>query len=63
LGYSSSRKAYRVFNKRTLVVEESVDVSFKEILLQEVSKDTSDFSVSRIITKDLVEDGATQEAP
>jgi len=63
LGYSSSRKAYRVFNKRTLVVEESVHVSFKEILLQEVSKDTSDFSVSRIITKDLVEDGATQEAP
>ena len=28
LGYSTSRKAYRVFNKRTLVVEESMHVFF-----------------------------------
>ena len=30
LGYSIHSKAYRVFNKRTLVVEESVHVTFDE---------------------------------
>ena len=30
LGYSASGKAYRVFNKRTLVVEESIHVVFDE---------------------------------
>ena len=30
LGYSNSSKAYRVFNKRTLVVEESMHVTFDE---------------------------------
>lgn len=30
LGYSSNKKAYRVHNKRTLVVEESIHVSFDE---------------------------------
>ena len=30
LGYSTSSKAYRVFNKRTLVVEESMHVVFYE---------------------------------
>ena len=30
LGYSSSSKAYRVYNKRTLVVEESMHVNFDE---------------------------------
>ena len=30
LGYSSSSKAFRVFNKRTLVVEESIHVIFDE---------------------------------
>ena len=30
LGYSTSSKAYRVFNKRTLVVEESMHVTFDE---------------------------------
>ena len=30
LGYSTSSKAYRVFNKRTLVVEESMHVVFDE---------------------------------
>ena len=28
LGYSSSSKAYRVFNKKTMVVEESIHVVF-----------------------------------
>ena len=30
LGYSNTSKAYRVFNKRTLVVEESIHVTFDE---------------------------------
>ncbi|KAF7112502.1 hypothetical protein RHSIM_RhsimUnG0222700 [Rhododendron simsii] len=30
VGYSTSSKAYRIFNKRTLVVEESVHVAFDE---------------------------------
>ena len=30
LGYSSISKAYRVFNKRTLVIEESMHVIFDE---------------------------------
>ena len=30
LGYSTSSKAYRIFNKRTLVVEESIHVVFDE---------------------------------
>ena len=30
LGYSTTSKAYRVFNKRTLVVEESVHAAFDE---------------------------------
>lgn len=30
LGYSNSSKAYRVYNKRTLVVEESMNVTFDE---------------------------------
>lgn len=31
LGYSSISKAYHVFNKRTLVIEESIHVIFNEI--------------------------------
>ena len=31
LGYSTHSKAYRIFNKRTLVVEESVHVNFDEL--------------------------------
>ena len=30
LGYSTSSKAFRVFNKRTMVVEESIHVIFYE---------------------------------
>ena len=30
LGYSASSKAFRIFNKRTLVVEESIHVAFDE---------------------------------
>ena len=34
LGYSSHSKAYRVFIRRTLIVEESVNVSFNEYILK-----------------------------
>ena len=30
LGYSNTSQAYRVYNKRTLVVEESIHVTFDE---------------------------------
>ena len=33
LGYSTSSKAYRIFNKRSLIVEESIYVVFDEFLL------------------------------
>ncbi|KAH9656139.1 hypothetical protein KPL70_022564 [Citrus sinensis] len=38
LGYSNSSKAYRVYNKRTLVVEESMHVSFDESNLSSTEK-------------------------
>ena len=33
LGYFTNSKAYRVFNKRTLTVEESIHVTFNEDIL------------------------------
>ena len=41
LGYSSTSKAYRVFNKRTLVVEETMHIEFDErdICSKDVSSD------------------------
>ncbi|KAH9685562.1 Integrase catalytic domain-containing protein [Citrus sinensis] len=38
LGYSNSSKAYRVYNKRTLVVEESMHVTFDESNLSSTKK-------------------------
>nr|KYP46043.1 Retrovirus-related Pol polyprotein from transposon TNT 1-94 [Cajanus cajan] len=38
LGYSTNSKAYRVFNKRTIVVEEFVNVVFDETNQQEIKK-------------------------
>ena len=40
LGYSTSSKAYRVFNKRTLVVEESMHVIFDKSNSLDPRKDT-----------------------
>ena len=42
LGYSTSIKAYRVFKKRTLVVEESIHVVFDESNSSYLRKDTED---------------------
>ncbi|KAH9697863.1 hypothetical protein KPL71_023789 [Citrus sinensis] len=39
LGYSNSSKAYRVYNKRTLVVEESMHVTFDESNLTSAEKE------------------------
>ena len=42
LGYSEHSKAYRVFNKRTLSVEESIHVVFKETNQTLLSRDVVD---------------------
>ena len=43
LGYSNSSKAYRVYNKRTLVVEESMYVTFDE---------SNPFSAEKVVIND-----------
>ncbi|KAH9791908.1 hypothetical protein KPL71_003919 [Citrus sinensis] len=43
LGYSNSSKAYRVYNKRTLVVEESMHVTFDE---------SNPFSTKKVVVDD-----------
>ena len=63
LGYSSNSKAYRVFNKRTLTVEESIHVAFDETPPQEIGKGTFSFDVAGIDTKEILKDGDQQEAP
>jgi len=63
LGYSSNGKAYRVYNKRTLIVEESIHVYFDETPPQSVGKGSFDFDVTGIDTKEIVKDGDQQEAP
>ena len=60
LGYSSSSKAYRVFNKKTMVVEESVHVVFDESnksleRIESVNDDVGlDFSMGRLQIDDKV---------
>ncbi|XP_073152674.1 uncharacterized protein [Henckelia pumila] len=44
LGYSSISKAYRVFNKRTLNVEESIHVIFDEDLTTDIATNTHQLS-------------------
>ncbi|KAH9743236.1 hypothetical protein KPL70_003240 [Citrus sinensis] len=53
LGYSNSSKAYRVYNKRTLVVEESMHVTFDE-------SNTS--STEKVVVDDNVEEQQQEEA-
>jgi transposase InsO family protein len=45
LGYSSNKKAYRVFNKRTLCIEESMHVSFDESNIYTSRKDDDDIGM------------------
>ena len=42
LGYSTTSKAYRIFNKRTLVVEESIHVTSDESNNTHLEKRTKD---------------------
>ena len=42
LGYSTTSKAYRIFNKKTLVVEESPHVSFDESNNNNLEKNLKD---------------------
>ena len=52
LGYSTTSKAYRVFNKKTLVVEESIHIVFDESLATGSEK-IDDEEDTNIIEKDL----------
>ncbi|KAH9658467.1 CCHC-type domain-containing protein [Citrus sinensis] len=53
LGYSNSSKAYRVYNKRTLVVEESMHVTFDE---------SNPSSTEKIVVDDNAEEEQQEEA-
>ena len=46
LGYSSHSKAYRVYNKRTMCVEESVHIIFDETNFTTSEQETSNFKTS-----------------
>ena len=62
LGYSTSRKAYRVFNKRTLVVEESMHVVFYESNLLDPRKYICSIvdDVGELMEKDAQEENASK---
>ncbi|KAH9724699.1 hypothetical protein KPL70_007586 [Citrus sinensis] len=53
LGYSNSSKAYRVYNKRTLVVEESMHVTFDEF---------NPSSTEKVVVDDNAEEEQPKEA-
>ena len=52
LGYSNSRKAHRVYNKRTLVVEESMHVTFDE---------SNPSSTEKVVVDDNAEEEASND--
>jgi hypothetical protein len=54
LGYSLSSKAYRVYNKRLQIVEESVHVNFDETFPEENGK--GDFIGTGVDTMDILKD-------
>ena len=55
LGYSQSSKAYRVYNKRLLIVEESVHVTFNDNPLNSIGKGSSFHGVGAS-TEDILKD-------
>ena len=65
LGYSSSSKAYRVFNKRTLVVEESIYVVFDQTNDKSSRKEdfTDDYAgiIEKKVKKLTLKDSSTQD--
>ncbi|WP_375651350.1 hypothetical protein, partial [Bartonella sp. OT172YNZD] len=52
LGYSTSSKAFRVFNKRTLVIEESMHVTFDET--HSITNDDDDIALEKLDINDKV---------
>ncbi|KAH0683294.1 hypothetical protein KY289_021046 [Solanum tuberosum] len=63
VGYSSSNKAYRVFNKRTMCIEERVHVIFYECgeLTNQEQKNADDLEELLQIQKDGVSDSRSEE--
>nr|CAN71245.1 hypothetical protein VITISV_011091 [Vitis vinifera] len=63
LGYSTSSKAFRVFNKRTMVVEESIHVIFYESnnSLQEIESFDDELGLETSMGKLRIEDRRQQE--
>ena len=54
LGYSLNSKAYRVFNKRTLTVEESIHITFNEdVPLTIETNEIEDNETTTLIEKNL----------
>ena len=53
LGYSTNSKAYRVFNKRTLIVEESIHVTFNEDILLRIESHECEDNDTTIIGKNI----------
>lgn len=49
VGYSTNNKSYRIFNKRTLCIEESVHVIFDESGSLENPSNTNDMDLEEII--------------
>ena len=56
LGYSNSSKAYRVYNKRTLIVEESMHVTFDESNPSSMEKFVVDNDVDEELQKESSKD-------
>ena len=78
LGYSSVPKAYRVYNKRTQVVEETIHITFKEMKkdmdqnIHDIEEDIENLSLNndfrnqqslQIATRENIEDMATNFGP
>ena len=53
LGYSNTSKAYKVYNKRTMVVEESIHVLFDE---------SNPSSVEEVVVNEDVDDEVQEES-
>ena len=62
LGYSTNSKAYRVFNKRTLIVEESIHVTFNKDILWPRESHEYENNDTTIIEKNI-ENLSLQEKP
>ena len=57
MGYSTASKAYRVFNKKTLVVKESLHVIFDESNISHLKRNIED---DEIILEDKVNESDEQ---